>query len=274
MASHLRKINKCLKNITRLQKNLFGGDNFKCNTLASQWHRDHHIFSAVCVERAPVITPEMTKLERDFSELMSSIEFENSKLSDHEVRHIKESHLLKNQVETEIETESTAADEGETETALDLEDKWDEELKKFVLASRTTEADKTNDTKSTERCLDSSLYLLVKQTIEGKDHWVLPQIAWEEGETMRQSAERALKSVCGGVEATFLGKAPCGVAKFDLPTPVDGQEVKVFFYKAWYRKGDVLFNDNLATDYVWVKKAELRKYCFGNYQKQIKCFLL
>ena len=37
-----------------------------------------------------MITPEMTKLERDFSELMSSIEFENSKLSDHEVRHIKE----------------------------------------------------------------------------------------------------------------------------------------------------------------------------------------
>lgn len=74
----------------------------------------------------------------------------------------------------------------ETETALDLEDKWEAELRTFTPAARETEADLTNNRKSLERKLDTTLYLLVKQKIEGKDHWVLPQVYWKEGETMRQ----------------------------------------------------------------------------------------
>lgn len=78
--------------------------------------------------------------------------------------------------------------DGETETALDLEDKWDVERKSFTPADRITEADRSNDLKSTDRKLDSTLYLLVKQSIEGRDHWVLPQATWEQGETLRQVA--------------------------------------------------------------------------------------
>ena len=45
---------------------------------------------AICVERCPIITAEKTKIEKEYSDLMSSIEFENSKLSDHELRKIRE----------------------------------------------------------------------------------------------------------------------------------------------------------------------------------------
>ena len=76
--------------------------------------------------------------------------------------------------------------DSETVTALDLEDKWDAEIKSFTPASRITQADDTGDQKSLDRKLDSSLYLLVKQNIAGRDHWVLPQATWEDGETLRQ----------------------------------------------------------------------------------------
>lgn len=40
---------------------------------------------------------------------------------------------------------------------------------------------------------------------------------------MLQTAERALSSVCGDVKATFLGNAPCAVAKYD---PSDKEQEK------------------------------------------------
>ncbi|XP_005108662.1 39S ribosomal protein L46, mitochondrial [Aplysia californica] len=233
--------------------------------------KNNVLYTAVCVERCPVITAEKTKLEQEFSDLMSTIELENSVLSDHELRRRREDQAAKRKKENEEEEGNPDA---ETETALDLEDKWDAELKAFTAASRRTAADESGDRRSLDRCLDSSLYLLVKQNIGGKDHWVLPQAEWEQGETMKQTAERALTSVCGDVKASFLGGAPSAVAKFDLPDPQEEKGVKLFFYKAWYREGDVTPNTDVASDYVWVTKKELSQYCHRGYKKQLKKFLL
>ena len=44
--------------------------------------------SAVCLERIPIITSELTPQETEFNELMLKLEKENSCMSDHELRHI------------------------------------------------------------------------------------------------------------------------------------------------------------------------------------------
>jgi len=48
-----------------------------------------------------------------------------------------------------------------------------------------------------ERCLANSLVLLAEQQVGGEKQWLLPQAPWQEGETLRQTAERALSSLPG-----------------------------------------------------------------------------
>lgn len=48
------------------------------------------LYSAVCVERKPIITPELNELEKEFKQLLSELEFEKSLKSAHEVRHENE----------------------------------------------------------------------------------------------------------------------------------------------------------------------------------------
>lgn len=230
------------------------------------------LYSAICVERHPVITADKTKIENSFSEMLSKIEEENSFLSDHEVKHLKEVQAAKMKQKNADNEDVTNADT-ETVTALDLEDKWDAELKSFTPASRITDADKSGDQRSLDRKLDSSLYLLVKQNIAGREHWVLPQATWEDGETLRQTAERALSSVCGDVQANVLGNAPCAVAKYEPPSNAEDQPIKLFFYKAWHRDGNVNTEKGLASDYVWVTREEMKDFCHNSYNRHLKKFI-
>lgn len=231
--------------------------------------RQNLLYTAVCVERSPVITAPKKQLEQDWTELMHQIEMENSLFCDHEL-HLKKDKLAQQKLKPDEEDLSAT----EAQTALDKEDAWDIEFKEFTTVSRTTKADEMNDTKSTERCLDQSLYLLVKQKIEGNDHWVFPQAAWKEGETMRQTAEKALTSVCGKVEASVQGNAPCAVAKFAHPHPEKANGVKVFFYKSVYKSGDITPNKEVASDYLWVTRNEMSKYCHHSYYKHMKKCIL
>lgn len=59
------------------------------------------------------------------------------------------------------------------------------------------DADKNNNRTSLNRKLDSNLMLLVKQKIGNQELWLLPQVEWQPGETLRSTAERAM--------TTFLG---------------------------------------------------------------------
>ncbi|BFZ10874.1 hypothetical protein BsWGS_13913 [Bradybaena similaris] len=226
------------------------------------------LYSAVCVQRLPVISPALNSIESRFSDLLSKIELENSHLSDFEIRMITEAKMAKNLKELD-EDDKTG---GDVETALDLQDKWEAEVKAFVPAPRETEADRTNNLRTVDRKLDSSLYLLVKQNIEGRDHWVLPQAVWEQGETLRQTAERALTALCGQVKTTFLGNAPCAVAKFDPKEKVD-RNIKLFFFQAWYIGGEITPNKTEATDYLWVTRKELSNYCHASYRNHLKKFI-
>lgn len=58
-------------------------------------------------------------------------------------------------------------------------------------------ADVDQDLTSPQRCLADSLLLLAEQQVADQKLWLLPQAQWQEGETLRQTAERALASLPG-----------------------------------------------------------------------------
>lgn len=45
---------------------------------------------ALCLQRYPTLSPPMTSLEKNYSELVTKLETETSYLSDHEMRHKRE----------------------------------------------------------------------------------------------------------------------------------------------------------------------------------------
>lgn len=65
-------------------------------------------------------------------------------------------------------------------------------------------ADADQDLTSSERCLADSLVLLAEQQVAGEPLWLLPQARWQEGETLRQTAERALASLPGNLDFFVL----------------------------------------------------------------------
>lgn len=45
---------------------------------------------ALCIQRYAQLSPEMNQLEKDYTDLITQLEVENSYLSDHELRHKRE----------------------------------------------------------------------------------------------------------------------------------------------------------------------------------------
>lgn len=97
--------------------------------------------------------------------------------------------------------EATEDDQLVSKTARDLQDEWKKEAAEFKLRDRLTEADKNNDERSCNRVLDRPLRLVVRQKYGEEFVWDIPTAVRREGETLRQTAERALK---GGVEVFTL----------------------------------------------------------------------
>lgn len=160
------------------------------------------------------------------------------------------------------------------QTAQDLKDAWKDELSQFQLSERTTDADRSNDTKSLRRKLEETLILLVEQSI-GKDKlFLLPQGLRKEGETMRQAAERVLQQQCGNnISVQFYGNAPCGFYKYKYPLTERNNAIgaKVFFFRAVYKSGSIT---QKSTKYEWLDAIEAGSKLKGSYSSGIAQFLL
>ena len=66
-----------------------------------------------------------------------------------------------------------------------------------MAASKKTSADENNDIKSVKRVLDKPLRLITKYKL-GKDiFWDLPNVKYDKGETLRETAERAVLTSIG-----------------------------------------------------------------------------
>lgn len=204
--------------------------------------------------------------------MLADIEFENSMKSDHEIRHERDllmaERLKKGDVELDL-------DESVKQTAQDAKDAYKEELKKFQFASRTTEADSKGDRKSLERKLDETLMLLVEQTVGEKKHFLLPQGLRNEGETLRETADRVIREKCGdSLSARIYGNSPVGFYKYKYPSGHRQNAVgaKVFFYRA-------VVNDNSGpintpSTFEWLTKAEMDGKLPSDYSKSVHTFVL
>ncbi|OXA56287.1 39S ribosomal protein L46, mitochondrial [Folsomia candida] len=239
------------------------------------------LYAGVVLERKPVLTPEMTPLEKEYSTLLSKYEFELSKKSSHEVRKEKDSKTIEKIKSGEIDVDQAASI-----TAQDEEDLWLAELNQFKFSSRKTDADKNNDQKSLQRALDSHLLLLIEQKLGNDYKWICPQGIWRDGETMRQTADRVLKEVCPEIKAKVLGNAPWGFYKYKYPKrSVTSQHLssvgaKIFFFKAQVISGEIqnkTKSKDKTTEYkdlAWLTREELISKLQPEYHKQISEFLI
>lgn len=198
------------------------------------------------------------------------MEFEQSYKSDFEIRHEKDKLITELTQKGNLDDVDTALQQ----TAQDLKDAWRDELHKFQLNSRVTEADRKNDIKSTNRKLEETLILLVEQKLGNNNHMLLPQGKRQDGETMRQTAERVVKENCGDdIEVMFYGNAPCGFYKWKYPSDQRGDAVggKLFFFRSAYKKGRI---DEKQAKYEWLDKTELKGKLNNQYASSVSQFLL
>ncbi|XP_066492332.1 large ribosomal subunit protein mL46 [Tiliqua scincoides] len=237
----------------------------------SKWR----LLGALALQRPPSLSQAPTLQEKEMAELLQKIEVERSLYSDHELRCLAEEKWLKRKRDKYDDEDSDPGKE--IVLAQDLEELWEQKFRKFNLASRITDADKSNDRTSLNRKLDKNLLLLVKQKMGDDEIWLLPQAEWQEGETLRATAERALVTLSGShVSTKFLGNAPCGVYKYKFPKAAQtegGMGVKVFFFKAFLQDDHLLLAKE-KVDCVWVSKGELADYLKPEYHSQVTRFLV
>ncbi|XP_045165845.1 39S ribosomal protein L46, mitochondrial-like [Mercenaria mercenaria] len=247
-------------------------------TAAEVKPRTWQLHSAVCLQRYPVISTTRNQFEQKYKDYLDEVEVNQSLLSDHELQMISDRlRKEKKKPDTEEEIKKKIVVEESLQTAEEMEDDWQKELEAFQFADRITDADRSNDMTTPNRKLDKRLVLITKQRWgEGTEpYWVFPQVLRLDGETMREAAERALKSHCGeSVNATYIGNAPCGYHRYKLPPGQDDFGVKLFFFKAYYHGGEVALQTDNVVEYKWVTIDEMQDYLDPPYLDNIQDFLI
>ncbi|KAM8894070.1 large ribosomal subunit protein mL46 isoform 2-T2 [Spinachia spinachia] len=233
------------------------------------------LMAAVCLQRLPVISADCSPVEQRFRQMLQQMELEKSLVSEHELRLLEDAERLSRKQADDYDSDDEGS-HGDQDIVLaqDLEDSWEQKLQTFQPGLRVN-ADADEDLTSLERCLADPLVLVAEQQVGGDKLWLLPQTQWQEGETLRQTAERALNSLPAGLKATFLGNAPCGVYKYKLPKAARTESTvgtKVFFFKA-------ILSDSGApaapsASLLWAKKSELQRYLKPAYMMKVDRFVL
>ncbi|XP_031242898.1 39S ribosomal protein L46, mitochondrial [Mastomys coucha] len=227
---------------------------------------------ALCLQRPPLVTKPLTPLQEEMAGLLQQLEVERSLYSDHELRALDEAQRL---AKKKADLYDEEQEQGIT-LAQDLEDMWEQAFLQFRPGARETEADKKNDRTSLHRKLDRNLVLLVREKLGDQEFWMLPQVEWQPGETLRGTAERILATLSeNNLEAKFLGNAPCGHYKFKFPKAIRTESdlgVKVFFFKALLLTGDFVQAGEKGR-HVWASKEELADYLQPKYLAQVRRFL-
>ncbi len=233
----------------------------KPNETKPSWDpKPWRIASAVCVERLPTLTPPLTQLQKDTLKVLGQIEVENSKLSDHEVRHLEDEKAA-----AKKKTEEKSINVVDTlRTAVDDEEIWAKDAESFKPASTTTEADKSKDLRSSDRELSRPLHLMVKRILGKDQFWDLPTVSHAEGESLRDTAERAISEHCGdNLKVRVLGNAPFTYYKVKFSKKVqeetESRGEKVFVFKAVFDSGKVDLNKELNSDYQWALREDLEE---------------
>lgn len=237
------------------------------------------LVSAVCIERPALIVPPLNQMETKMKTLLTDLEYENSMKNDHEMRHMQD---IERDEKKKVVDDSTGGGPGGEAviTALDMEDKWKAESLEFKVDQALTDADRNQDQKSILRQLDKPLRLVLNLKLGDDTFWDLPGAKRKPGETMRQTAERAVQSMCGRkIQFQVLGNSPLSFYKYTYPQKYREDNVigaKVFIFKAYLLNNDspVWEDINLKLadeilDYKWLTYDELNKYLAVNINKAV-----
>ncbi|KAI9560105.1 hypothetical protein GHT06_014115 [Daphnia sinensis] len=233
------------------------------------------LLSAICLERTPIIMPPMAKIEEEMAELFEKLDTMKSLKSDHELKQDEDKKVSASLAEGN--QDESNADSATRQTAQDFEDACNEELSKFKPAPKITAEDLSGDRKSTNRKLDKHLVFVVQEKKEGKEIWKLPQAQWVDGETLRETAERALKEHVKTPETSVrvLGNAPWGVHTIKYPSAmrekVGFTGAKIFFFKAQLLSACTTCSD---TEHHWLGRHELTEYLDPQYLRSVQKFLI
>jgi len=225
--------------------------------------------AAMMLERPAGIVKEMNPFEKAYYNMLQQIEAENSLLSDYELELIAEK-----------KARADAAKKGsasalQVKTMEDILQEWKMELAEFEKDQLSKINKKTEELKKDDlkRCLDQPLSLVTNQKLGSQNHWLFPQASHKQGETLRQTAERAVAESMGdNVEILTLGNAPCTFYKYKYPKALQDelkvQGAKVFFFKAQYRSG--LQNEGKKCQHVWATMDELKELLPKAYLKAVQ----
>jgi hypothetical protein len=129
------------------------------------------------------------------------------------------------------------------------------------LPSRVTEADRIGNVRTTDRKLQTRVYLLTQDP--GTEQWTFPTVALRSGdgggELLLEAAQRAMRETVGGsVEYWCPSNAPWSVDLNRFEEPVDSfYGTKTFFVKIQHDKGNVVESEGTAKDFAWLDRGEI-----------------
>jgi len=149
-----------------------------------------------------------------------------------------------------------------------MEDVWKKGAEGFTAAVCTSEADENKDVKSVKRALDQTLRLLTKYKLGTEIHWDVPFLIHTKGDTLRETAEKAVKQRVGdSLEVKVLGNAPWSFYKYKYPKhyqqTTERKGAKVWFYKGilvnnFQDEANVELEEGLL-DYQWATRTEMEE---------------
>jgi len=233
---------------------------------------------AVCVTRHPLLCQELHPIEQKFSQQITELEQRESVQSDFELRVMEDEarKVLGDTVDLGVREEET-----QLKSALENLDQWSKEEEKFRSKLNFSDSIPAGALGAEPT---RQVVLVTKTQLGDDDLWMLPQDAWQPGETLRETSERIVEEQCDpALRIRILGNAPVGFFKYKYPKKVrqENEEgfigVKMFFYRGYvggnYRRSLKLLRDSNQEE-LWLSHDQLDEKLSPRYCNAVKQFLI
>ena len=229
----------------------------------------YDLYSAVCLERLPLITPELNVIQSAMRDALHKHEIARSLYSDHEMKHFEDVRRAERLASKTGEIDEKDIENASKQSAQDFQDISLKELEEATFAGRRTKEE--NDKKSLNRWLDKRLLLLTKAHLSQSRPWLLPMAKHDmkKSDSLRSTAEQAIRDNLGEQflpQIVFNGNSPTSVYSYRYPIKIrssmDGKEGgRIFFFKAHvvnhkkFSKIEGIKNP----DYLWLSRQEAKE---------------
>ncbi|KAJ1979714.1 hypothetical protein H4R34_002723 [Dimargaris verticillata] len=287
----------------------------RLSTAPSQWIRSYaqaadgvtkpstRVIASIILQRSPVILPKLTPMERYYYAYKDEIDrreaapfptefnFKKGTLGERDWKLREEAHkeLQKQGWQALLERDPIVSGSPWPVTVAELQSGGEANLAQAnataiptkadtaALAPRETEADCAKDSKSLERALAQTLYLLVKKPRD-QHTWQFPQGGVEGDELLHEAAYRELREECGDeMNVWIMGRGPVGHYSYDYPAEhaqhIKAAQAKVFFVKGFIYAGQARVDNEEVVDFAWVTKDEISTYVDPQYWEAVKDLL-